>query len=114
MHGAAAEDVEVEVVDGLAAVGAGVGYDAVAAGEQAVGECGSGVGEVAEDFDGRFGDVGEVLLGNEENVGGGLGVDVGESYGLVVLVDGLDWDLVGGDFAEEAVGHGENPQKSVG
>lgn len=100
---AAAEDVEVEVLHGLAAILAGVGYDAVSAGECAVGKRGGGVGEVAEHLDGGLLDIGEVLPGDDEQMGGGLRVDVGEGDAFVVFVDGLDGDLAGGDFAEKAV-----------
>ena len=103
---ASAEDVEVEVGDGLAAVVAGVDDDAEAVGEHALGERGRFFEEMAEEFGGCFGDVGVVLLGNEQQVGGGLRVDVGEGDGVVVLVDGFDGDGVVGDLAEETVRHG--------
>jgi hypothetical protein len=106
VHGASAEDVQVDVLDGLAAVGAGVDDDAMAVWNVLLSERGSGVEEVAEEFGGNCGDVGEVLFGDDEEVGWGLGVDVGEGEGVVVLVEGLDRDGALGDFAEEAVGHG--------
>ena len=99
---AAGEEMEVEVGDGLPGVGAGVGEDAVASGVVLGGVGGGGGEEGAEDVRGGLGDVGEVLFGDEEDVGGGLGVEVGEGYDLVVFVEGGYGDFVGGDFAEEA------------
>jgi hypothetical protein len=104
---AAAEEVEVEVIDGLSAVGAGVDDEAVAVGEMLVaGDLGGGGEEVAEEGrvgGGGVGGRGDVLFGNDEDVGGGLRVDVGEGEGEVVFVEAGDGDGGGGDLAEEAV-----------
>jgi len=110
---AAAQQVEVEVFDGLAAVVAGVNDYSVASGvfgqAQAglLGDFGGGGEEVAEEgcvVGGGFGQRGEVLFGDDEDVGGGLGVDVGEGEDLVVFVEPGYWDGVGDDFAEQAHG----------
>ena len=88
---AAAEEVEVEVVDGLAAIGAGVDDDAVAVGEiLPAGDFGGGGEEVAEEgcvVGSGMGQGGDVTLGDDEDVDGGLGVDVREGEGVVVLVE---------------------------
>ena len=104
-EGAAGEEMEVKVGDGLAAVGASVGDDAVAFWVVLLGVCGGGFEEVAEEVGGGCGDVCEVLFGDEEEVGGRLGIYVWEGEDLVVFEDGFHGDLVGGDFAEEAVWH---------
>ena len=107
MHGASAEEVEVEVFDGLAAVGAGVDDEAVALGEVLLaGDFGGGLQELAEERGvGGFavGHGGDVVFGDDEDVSGGLGVDVREGEGLVVFVEAGYGDGAGGDFAEEAV-----------
>jgi hypothetical protein len=109
VHGAAAEEVDVEVVDGLAAVGAGVDDEAVAVGEVLLASdfCGD-VEEVAEHGGVVLHGVGvggEVVFGDDEDVDRGLGVDVGKGEDLVVFVDGLYGDFPVRDFAEET-GHG--------
>ena len=71
----------MEVGDGLAAVLAGVGYEAEALGEVAFAQVGSGFEDVAEEFGGGLGGIGEVPLGDDEEVGGGLRIDVGEDEG---------------------------------
>ena len=104
----------MEMVDGLAAVGAGVEDEAVAVGELFLaGDFGGGGEEVAEDLamlrrGVRVGD--DVALGDEQKVHGRLGIDVGEAEGVFVLVDASDGDLIADDLAEEAVGgHGFIP-----
>jgi hypothetical protein len=95
--------VDVEVVNGLAAVVAGVQDEAEAVGEFAVGERGGFPEQMTKDFCGGFGYVGEVLFWDEEPVGGGLRVDVGKGEGVFVFVDGFHGDFVTRDFAEETV-----------
>ena len=110
VHGSAAEEMDVEVVDGLAAVGAGVDDEAVAVGEiLPAGDFCGGLEEVAEHGGvvmGGVGEGGEVVFGDDEDVRGGLGVDVREGEGAVVFVEAGGGDFSGGDFAEEA-GHAE-------
>ena len=90
-HVASAEEVEMEVVDGLSAVGAGVEDDAVAVGEVLkAGDFGGGGEEVAEEGCVGWNSVGErgdVAFGDDEDVGRGLGIDVGDGEGEVVLVE---------------------------
>lgn len=106
MHLPSAEDVDVEVVDGLAAVGAGVEHQAVAVGEVlGAGDFAGGVEKLAEDGGVVLGGVrvrGEVVLGDDEDVRGRLGVDVREGESLLVFVEAVDGDFAGDDFAEEA------------
>jgi hypothetical protein len=113
VHGAAAEEVYVEVVYGLAAVGAGVDDEAVAVGEVVL--AGEVSGDVEEMAEGGFvvergmGVAGDVVFGDDEEVGGGLGVDVCEGDGGVVFVEAGGGDFSGDDFAEEA-GHTVNSE----
>jgi hypothetical protein len=54
---------------------------------------------------------GEVHFGNDQNVDGGLGLNVMERQDLFVLVDLAARDLTCGNFTENAVrGHGESLQ----
>lgn len=87
VHEAPTEDVDVEVVNGLPAVIAGVEDQAVAVGKFSFSQTRGFFEEMAEEFGGSFGGVGEVLFGDEEPVGGSLWVDVGEGEGVVVFVD---------------------------
>ena len=108
MQLSSAEEVDVEVVDGLAAVGAGVEHQAVAVGEVlGAGDFAGGVEELAE-AGGivlcGVGVRGEVVFGDDEDVCGRLGVDVWEGEGVLVLVEAGNGDFAGDDFAEEA-GH---------
>jgi len=48
----------------------------------------------------------DVLLRNDENVGGRLRIDVLKGKDAIVFVDFLRWNLAVDDFAEEAVGVG--------
>jgi hypothetical protein len=104
-HLATAEDVDVEMRDFLVAMGAHVGQDAVAwffeaelfgdaadRGEEArdLRGCGSGR-EIRQGDVGRFGD--------DQDVDGGLGVDIVEGESEFVFVD-----AVGGEFAAEDAG----------
>lgn len=100
----------MEVVDGLSAVAAGVEDGAIAAGEASgAGDFGGGPEQVAEQglvvFAGGGHGV-DVLAGNDEDVDGGLGMDVGKGVAELVLVDGDGGDGSFDDFAEEAI-HGE-------
>jgi hypothetical protein len=108
VHGAAAEQVEVEVVDGLAAVGAGVEDEAVAVVEAVgAGELAGGKQEMAEEFVVRCSSAREgsdVLFGDKEDVRWGLRMDVREGEDGVVFVETLGGDDAGDDLAEEA-GH---------
>lgn len=96
------------MLDGLAAVGAGVDYEAIAAFEMLCAGDFAGGGEQFAEQGGVFGQGlgmgGDVAFGDDEHVHGGLRVEVGEGEGVGVLVQALDGDLAGDDFAEEAVG----------
>lgn len=103
---AAAEDVEVEVGNGFAAVGPVVDDDAEAVTVEAFllgdgAEAGHHVAEEFLVFGGGFGDAGDGLFWDKEEVGGGLGTDVAETEAEVVLVDDVGGDLAIGDFLEE-------------
>jgi hypothetical protein len=83
MHGASAEQVEMEVVDCLAAVVAGVDDDPIASIElMAAGEVGCDRQEVSEKrlvLCHGFGLRGDVFLGDDKQMCGCLRVDVGEA-----------------------------------
>jgi len=98
------------MIDGLAAVGAGVDDDAIAVVESlGAGNIGCYRDEMAEEraMSGiGFGEGNDVLAGRDENMHRGLRVDVSEGVTLVVLVDGLRRNASFDDLAEEAA-HGE-------
>src|SRR5205085_11632472 len=48
---------------------------------------------------------GDVALGHDQKVHGGLGIDVLEGHDVVVLVDDVGRALTGGDATEHAIGH---------
>jgi len=92
----AAQDVEVEVVDGLAGVVAAVANNAVAVFQAfRLGDGGDHLKNVGHNggiFRGDLGDAADVGLGDHQNVGGSLGGNVPEGQNLVVLIH-----LGGGD-----------------
>jgi hypothetical protein len=51
----------------------------------------------------QVGNGGDVFAGYDKDVYGGLGVDVREGYGLIVLINDVALYLAFGDFAEDAV-----------
>ena len=109
-HGASAEQVQVQVGDGLAAVRAGVDNEAVAVAQVLGGRDLSCRGdELAEHGrvlrEGLFGG-GEVLFWDDQEMLRGLWVDVGKGEDEVILVDAIDGDGSGGNLTEDAVGRG--------
>jgi len=106
----ARDDVEVDMEDGLAGVGAVVLEDVVGVGagdfHDGLGDLwergaeGGGVGavELVEGDDGAFGDDDGVSLAEW--------VDVEEGEDLVVLVDFVAGEFAGDDLGEDALGHG--------
>ena len=93
------------MVDRLASVAAGVEDDAVAVGELRATERGSGVEEMAQEFGWSLAYVGVVRARDDEKVRGRLRVHVREGEAERVFEDGLDGNLSGGDFAEDAIRH---------
>ena len=86
----AGHHVRVHVEDGLAGVETGVEHQSVGAVKFLVGDVlrdGDDVGQLGRVVGGKFGDVGVVLLGHHEHVDLGLGIDVVECVGRLVLVD---------------------------
>ena len=99
-----AEQMEVEVVDGLAAVFAGIDYDAVAAVQiSAAGDLRSDGQQMAEERS-MFGCGlrlrGDVLFGNNEQMSWGLRVNVGKTDTEVVLIGSVRWDFTFYDLAK--------------
>lgn len=95
----------MEVGDGFAGVGAVVDDEAEAAGEvEFFGDDAGGDEEVAElgFVGGRgFADAGYQFFGDNEEVDGGLGLDVVDDDAAVVLVFDLRGDFAVDDFLEE-------------
>lgn len=108
-EGATAEDVDVEVGDGFAAVGAVVDHDAVTGGEvELTGHRAGGEQEVAKErlVIGRGGaDARDDLFRDDEEVRGRLRRDVVKDDAEVVFVLDLGGDFAGNDAFEEG-GHG--------
>ena len=106
---AAAEQMEVKMIDGLAAVFAGVDDYAIALAEAFVaGNRGGCIQEMAEQVavvSGCVVERGEVFTGNDENVDRRDRMNVGEGVAELVLVDGSGGNGTFGDLAEDA-GHG--------
>lgn len=91
---ASAEDVEVDVEDGLADVGAVVDDEAVAGLFEALfaGDFGAGEHELAEEFGvivGGVVEVDDVFFGDDEDVDRGGGGDVAECDAVFVFVDAV-------------------------
>ena len=107
--GSAAEEVDVEMVDGLAAVAAGVEHHAVAIGEALfAGDLGRGPEEVAQQRLIALISIREridVLARHHEHVDRRLRVNVREGIAELVLVDGGGRNGSFNDLAEEAA-HG--------
>jgi len=101
--------MDVEMVDGLAAVGAGVDDYAIAFGEAfGFGDFGCGPEEMAEELfviGIGFGERDDVLARGDEDVDRGLRMDVGEGVALVVFVNGGGGNGAVDDLAEDAA-HG--------
>ena len=98
----------MEVVDGLAAIRAGVEDDAIAAVEPICPRDFGGLGkQVAQQR--RLRRPGlrqrrDVFLGNDQQMGRRLGAKVGEAEAQLVLVDALGRDAAGDDLSEDAIG----------
>jgi hypothetical protein len=99
--------MEVEMVDGLSAFFAGVDDDAVTTVQfpSAGDVCGNGQ-QMAEQWSVfgcglRLG--GDVLLGNDEQVGGGLRIDVGKADAEVILIHAIGRDFTFYDLAKKTV-----------
>ena len=109
-HGATAQHVDVEVVDGLAAVRPRVDDEAVAVAEVlGAGDLAGGAQQGPEQGGvlGQGVGVGrDVAFGDDEHVDGGLGTDIGKGQRVGRLMEALDGNGSVDDFAEKAVGGG--------
>jgi hypothetical protein len=109
VHLTSAEQVQVEVRDGLAAFSADVDHDPVAFAEvllagQLVGDAVQMADEGLLLFAGSdFGERGDVLFGDDQDVNRRLRVKIRKGEGLVVFVELFGGNFSGGDFAEDAV-----------
>jgi len=107
-HVPAAEEVQVQVEDGLAAVAALVEDEPIPIfGQAFVGGnlLGGGKegGQSGRVLGSEVGHAAQMLVGNDEDVGGGLRVDVAKGGDQVILVDNFSWKLTAYDFAENAI-----------
>ena len=102
-----AQNVKVEVFDGLAAVVACVDYDAEALWQLLPGDLGCFVEEVSQELCGHTQHIPKVLFRDQEQVCRCLRVQVCERERMVILVDSLYGDLVLRDLAEDAIWHGK-------
>lgn len=106
-EGASAEEVDVKMEHRLSGAGADVENGAVSMLNVALaGDLGGGEVAAADDFGvGGLGllQSGEMFLGDDENVGGGLRVDVFEGEDVVVLVDFFGGNFAAEDAAEKAI-----------
>ena len=102
--------MDVQVVDGLATVFAGVDDQAIAFAEAFVaGDLGCGPEQAAEQGAVRslgLRSGGDVPARHDENVHRRLRVQVGEGVGLLIFEDWLGGNLAGDDFTKQAI-HGE-------
>ena len=108
-HVPAGQDVEVEVGHGLPRLLPNVGDHAVALQPQLPGHLGDDGEHVAHQGGvvvGHPGHRGDVGLGDDQEVGGRLGVDVVEGVADLVLIDLAGRDLAADNLTEQAVGHG--------
>jgi hypothetical protein len=109
VHGASAEQVEVEMIHGLAAILAGIDHHAVAVGEAFVaGDPRRGPQQVAEQRAVPFGAVSQrrnMFARRDQHVHRRMRVNVREGVALLVLVDGGGGDASINDLAKEAT-HG--------
>jgi hypothetical protein len=96
------------MIHGLTAIFACVDHDAIAVGESLLfGDSFDGEQEVSHEgvvLGFGIGEFGDRLLGDDEDVDGGLGVEVAEGEGEVVFVDDIGGDFFANDFAENCVG----------
>eukprot|EP00281_Chroomonas_sp_CCMP1168_P020989 CAMPEP_0206232324 /NCGR_PEP_ID=MMETSP0047_2-20121206/11351_1 /ASSEMBLY_ACC=CAM_ASM_000192 /TAXON_ID=195065 /ORGANISM="Chroomonas mesostigmatica_cf, Strain CCMP1168" /LENGTH=424 /DNA_ID=CAMNT_0053656045 /DNA_START=98 /DNA_END=1372 /DNA_ORIENTATION=+ len=106
IHGAAADDVHVDVEDRLLRGGAVVDDHAVALELLLLGDLGDGAHHVAEDALVVFLSEAQLreplpLAGNDEQVRGSLGVDVPKHQAVLILEDNVRGDLLGDDLVED-------------
>ena len=104
---AAAEDVEMEMGNGLARIRTAVGDNAVAVrNARALCDCGNLFKDIRNDggvFTVYFVNASNVRFGNNENVNGSLGRDIVESKNLIVFIRFFGGDIAVYDLAEKAV-----------
>ena len=109
----AAENVEMEVMDGLASIGATVGNNAVTVADACASGDHGNVFEYVSDFSARIlGDVFKgvhVHFGNDKNVDGCLRVQVLEREDLVVLINFGRRDETCGNFTKNTIFHNCKP-----
>jgi len=101
---AAAEEVDVQVGDGFAAMGTVVDHDAVARGEfEIAGDLGGNEEEVTEEglvLGQGFADAGDQLFGNDQHMHRGLGLHIVDRDAVLILVRDLGGDFSVDDFLE--------------
>jgi len=107
----------MEMIDGLAAVGAGVDHQAVALGQALVaGNLGGGPQQVAEQLAIRLIGIvhrGDVFARRQQYMDGRLRVEVGEGVAQLVLVDRRGGNASVNDFTKDATHSDTSVQESV-
>ena len=103
----------MEVMYGLASVGAAVGNNAVAVADACAGSDQRNVFEDISDL--CAGILGDILNGvhvhfrNDENVNGGLGIQILECEDLVIFINFGRRDETCGNFTKNTIFHNEKP-----
>ena len=106
MEGSSAQDVHVKMEDGLPRLGSGIDDEAISSFVESF--LMSHLGGRRKDFPELMG-MGDIrhgrpmLPGNDEDVGGGLGVDVAEGDPVFLFCDDVSGHLFTRDFAEDAI-----------
>ena len=103
-----AEQMQMQMVDGLSAIGAGIDDEPIAVLQLFPSGNLRGCGDEMPQHGGVFGDGlfggGQVLLRNDQQMVRSLWVEVGKGKDKIVLVDAFDGNGAGSDLAKDAVG----------
>ena len=108
MHLPSSQQMQMQMIDSLSAVGAGVDHQAKTIVEMLqlsdFIRCEEEFAQKLSLSRGRMSERSEVLLGDDQDMHRCLWVDVREREHMVVLVEACDRDHTAGDLAEEAIG----------
>lgn len=106
-----AEQVNVQVKDGLAAMGAGVDDQPIATFFDSflLGQLAGNEKQLPHEgfvFWLKFVDGANVAVGDDQDVYRGFGVNVAKGSDALILIDDLSGEMTGNDLTEDARGHG--------